>query len=65
MTAPARLHGYTFDEYLDLETVSNVKHEYLEGEIYAMAGGTPRHAAHRTPTASDRWQLVGLDIPRR
>lgn len=45
MTAPARLHGYTFDEYLDLETVSNVKHEYLEGEIYGMAGGTPRHAA--------------------
>jgi Uma2 family endonuclease len=45
MTAPARLHGYTLDDYLDLESVSNVKHEYLEGEIYAMAGGTPRHAA--------------------
>ncbi len=25
--------------------VSNVKHEYLEGQIYAMAGGTPDHAA--------------------
>ena len=45
MSAPAHLHGYTFDEYLDLESASNVKHEYLEGEIYAMAGGTPRHAA--------------------
>ena len=45
MVAPARLHGYTFDEYLDLENASNVKHEFLEGEIYAMAGGTPRHAA--------------------
>jgi|SRR5688572_14598285 Uma2 family endonuclease len=45
MSAPAHLHGYTFDEYLDLESSSNVKHEYLEGEIYAMAGGTPRHAA--------------------
>lgn len=45
MSAPAHLHGYTFDDYLDLESASNVKHEYLEGEIYAMAGGTPRHAA--------------------
>ena len=45
MGAPAHLHGYTFAEYLDLEGASNVKHEFLAGEIYAMAGGTPRHAA--------------------
>jgi Uma2 family endonuclease len=45
MGAPARLHGYTFREYLDLESASNVKHEFLDGEIYGMAGGTPRHAA--------------------
>lgn len=45
MTAPAPLHRYTFGEYLDLEAGSNVKHEYLKGEIYAMAGRTPRHAA--------------------
>ena len=45
MGAPAHLHGYTFKEYLDLESASNVKHEFLDGEIYAMAGGTPRHAA--------------------
>ncbi len=45
MGAPAHLHGYTFREYLDLEAASNVKHEFLDGEIYAMAGGTPRHAA--------------------
>jgi Uma2 family endonuclease len=45
MGAPAHLHGYTFAEYLDLEAASNVKHEFLAGEIYAMAGGTPKHAA--------------------
>jgi len=45
MGPPAHLHGYSFKEYLDLESASNVKHEFLEGEIYAMAGGTPRHAA--------------------
>jgi Uma2 family endonuclease len=45
MGAPAHLHGYSFKEYLDLEGASNVKHEFLDGEIYAMAGGTPRHTA--------------------
>jgi Uma2 family endonuclease len=38
-------HRYTFAEYVRLEEFSNVKHEYLAGEIYAMAGGTPDHAA--------------------
>ena len=41
---PAAHHRYTYAEYLDLEEVSNVKHEYLAGAIYAMAGGTPEHA---------------------
>ena len=36
---------YTYAEYLALEEWSPVRHEYLEGEIYAMAGGTPDHAA--------------------
>lgn len=35
----------TFAQYLAHEEASNVKHEYLDGEIYAMAGGTPEHAA--------------------
>jgi Uma2 family endonuclease len=42
---PAVHHRYTFTEYLELEEASNVKHEYFGGEIYAMAGGTPDHAA--------------------
>lgn len=45
MFQPAPLHSYSFAEYLALEATSNVKHEYLNGEIYAMAGGTPAHAA--------------------
>ena len=39
-----RVH-YTYAEYLALEEESSVRHEYLEGEIYAMAGGSPDHAA--------------------
>jgi Uma2 family endonuclease len=36
---------YTLEEYLRLEEYANVKHEYLDGQIYAMAGGTPEHGA--------------------
>lgn len=36
---------FTLGEYLAFEASSNVKHEYLDGQIYAMAGGTPEHAA--------------------
>jgi Uma2 family endonuclease len=36
---------YTYAQYLALESASNVKHEYLDGQIYGMAGGTPQHAA--------------------
>jgi Uma2 family endonuclease len=45
MARPIRLHRYSFAEYLAIEEVARVKHEYLDGEIYAMAGGTPEHAA--------------------
>jgi Uma2 family endonuclease len=42
---PGALHGYSFADYLALEESSNTKHEFLDGEIYGMAGGTPDHAA--------------------
>ncbi|MEO7033052.1 MAG: Uma2 family endonuclease [Polyangiaceae bacterium] len=45
MSQPAPYHSYTYHEYLALEESSNVKHEFFNGEIYAMAGGTPEHAA--------------------
>lgn len=44
MEAPAVKHPFTVAEYLEREKTSLVKHEYHEGEIFAMAGGTPRHS---------------------
>jgi Uma2 family endonuclease len=46
----ASLHQvkYTYAEYVAFEASSNVKHEFLDGQIYAMAGGTPEHAALAT-----------------
>lgn len=45
MTSAFPLHRYTFEDYVELEEASPIKHEFLEGEIVAMAGGTPEHAA--------------------
>jgi Uma2 family endonuclease len=32
-------------EYLAAEAVAEVRHEFLNGEVWAMAGGTPQHGA--------------------
>jgi Uma2 family endonuclease len=34
---------YTPEEYLELENQSEIKHEYLDGEIIEMTGGTTNH----------------------
>jgi Uma2 family endonuclease len=36
---------YSFADYVRHEHVSNTRHEYLNGQIYAMAGGSPEHSA--------------------
>jgi Uma2 family endonuclease len=36
---------FTFSEYLALEALSQIKHEFVDGSVFAMAGGTPEHAA--------------------
>ena len=41
---PAVKSTFTVEDYLEHEKTSLVKHEYHEGEIFAMAGGTPRHS---------------------
>ena len=38
-------HRYSYDEYLAYEADSAMKHEFEDGEIYAMAGGSRRHNA--------------------
>lgn len=45
MAASVHAVRHTWRDYVAFEQASNVKHEYLDGNIYAMAGGTPEHAA--------------------
>ncbi len=34
----------TWDEYISGELLSEVRHEYVNGEVYAMSGGTDNHS---------------------
>src|SRR5262245_22674449 len=45
MLPARRLHRYTYADYVALEQQSPTKHEFLDGEIYAMAGGSEEHSA--------------------
>ena len=42
---PRRLHRYTYADYVALETISAEKHEFLDGEIYAMPLVSEEHSA--------------------
>lgn len=45
MIVARRVHRYTYADYVALELASPTKHEFLDGEIYAMAGGSEDHSA--------------------
>lgn len=36
---------WTLEEYLEYEEEEGIRHEYIDGEIYAMSGGTDKHSA--------------------
>lgn len=58
MTSAAPHHRHTFREYLELEEISGIKHEYLNGEVVAMAGATPEHVALATALAGRLFNLT-------
>ena len=43
MGEPNQQRHYTSEEYFALEVQSEVRHEYFDGEIFAMAGGPKSH----------------------
>lgn len=42
IASPQQLY-LTADEYLQMEDASNIKHEYIDGQVYAMAGASDPH----------------------
>jgi Uma2 family endonuclease len=59
MALPSPLHRYPYSEYVAIEEMSPVRHEFIGGDIYAMAGGTPEHAA----LAATILRLIGNQLP--
>lgn len=53
MAASTVHHRYTLEEYVRLEAYANVRHEFLGGQIFAMAGGSPEHGTYAA-------NLIGL-----
>jgi Uma2 family endonuclease len=51
MNEPARKLTFTFAEYLEQERASDTKHEFVNGEIFAIAGGTIEHGRLAANTA--------------
>ena len=45
MARPAPVARMTYAEYVAAEAKSEIRHEFLNGEVWAMAGGTPEHSA--------------------
>lgn len=43
MSQPAPCLAFTFDDYLEWENRQPLRHEFIRGEVFAMAGGTDLH----------------------
>jgi Uma2 family endonuclease len=52
---------FSFDAYVELEDGSPIKHEFLDGAVWAMAGGSPAHAA----IAANLVRLLGAGLEGR
>jgi Uma2 family endonuclease len=60
MGLPARVKKFTPHEYLALERIADYRSAFFQGEIFAMAGGSPRHSLIQTNlTAELRQALKG------
>lgn len=58
MSTARRLH-YTYEDYLGALERSELKLEYFDGVIYAMAGGSPTHAE----LAAAAIRVLGVSLP--
>jgi Uma2 family endonuclease len=42
MSSQPKQH-YTLQDYFELETTSEERYEYFDGEVFNMSGASPRH----------------------
>lgn len=58
MSSPAAARQYSYREYLELEASSDLRHEFCDGTVYAMSGGSPEHSG----LASNVIQILGAQL---
>ena len=58
MGVTAQILSYTVEEYLDIERNSEIKHEFHDGELFAMAGGTFAHNRLSANTSGALWNVL-------
>ena len=51
MSLPETIRRLTEAEYLEVEPAAEFKSEFFDGEVFAMAGGTPQHSLIATNLA--------------
>lgn len=56
MSVLAPHHVFSYEAYLEHEKLTGAKHEFVNGQVFAMSGGTPEHArlTFRVAAALDR-----------
>ncbi len=65
MGNPEIIKRYTLAEYLEMEEAAEYKSEFYNGEIYAMAGGTPTHSrisVNCMYALTDAFESRGCDV---
>jgi Uma2 family endonuclease len=55
----------TYEEYLRFEQTVDSRHEFIDGDILAMAGGTRRHAVLKSRLAAELTIGLGRGAPCR
>lgn len=66
MAWPSNLRRFTEDEYLMLERASDSRSEFLDGQIFAMSGGSRAHRAQDRPRidhdqrADEAWRIESV-----
>jgi Uma2 family endonuclease len=53
-----RIGPVTFEEFLEIEARSDVRHEFVAGNLYAMAGATERHNIIAMNVAAVLWNAT-------
>jgi Uma2 family endonuclease len=58
MSSPAPAPQYSYRQYVDLVTSSDVRYEFCDGTVYAMSGGSPEHSG----LAANVIQILGSQL---